>query len=167
MSIHSQFAFGPTKMVMPIFKSNQYQFTFNLNLSKSNFQFVSCYRSSGKFDPKNSLYLLICLCFRSNGKFDPKNSLHPPTWCGDNPAASSIQRTVCIYPFVYVSSQTTSSIQRTVCVCLSVCIFNQVSSSIQRTACICLYVYVSGQVPSSIPRTACTYLLFCLPWSSG
>jgi hypothetical protein len=33
-------------------------------------------QSSVKFDPKNSLYLPICLCFRSSAKFDPKSSLH-------------------------------------------------------------------------------------------
>jgi hypothetical protein len=40
-----------------------------------------CYRSNGKFDPKNSLYLPTCLCFRSSSKFDPKNSLYPSLVC--------------------------------------------------------------------------------------
>jgi hypothetical protein len=129
-------------MVMSTFKSSQWQFTLNWYLVKPDIQFVSCYWSSARFDPKkNHLYLLIYLCFRSNGKFNRtvctqlmlcywsngkfnlKNSLYPAYASSSVKRQVRSKRTVCTFPHDVVIIQQARSVQRNglyqpFCLCL-------------------------------------------------
>jgi hypothetical protein len=116
--IHSQFALGPTIMVMSIFKSNQYQLTLNLYLA-------TCLVIG---QVASSIQRTACTCLYAYAS---------------GQTASSIQRIVCTL-LMFVIGQTTSSIQRTVCPYLHVVILikRQVRSKEQLVSAFCLYLQV-------------------------
>ena len=121
-------------MVMSIFKSSQWQFTLNWYLVKPDFQFVSCYWSSARFDPKkNHLYLLIHLCFRTNGKFD---------------------RTVCTRLMFYYRSN--GKFDRTVCTQLMLC-YQSDSKFNLKNSLYPAYALLSVKRQVRSKRTVCTF----------
>jgi hypothetical protein len=131
--IHSQFAFGPTIMVMYVFKSNQCQSTLNLYLVKSILQCILLY-----------VLLLVKWLVRSKEQLAPA---YMPMFPVKRQVRSEEQFVPCL---CFVIGQTTSSIQRTVCTNLHVVILikPQVRSKEQLVSTFCLCPQVKWQVRS-------------------